>query len=370
MLTAKDINALEPRAKPYKVQDSRNLFLRVDPTGKKYWIANIDRRGKRTSKSLGSWPDVSALDARRAMDALGGEDAKALAGSTFKEWAEKWHKLKQSRLTSTKYALQIAARLETDVYPAIGGKDIATLKRRELMAVVAAVADRGAVETAHRLAQYICQILDYAVDCGEIDSHAGSGLVRVLPAAETKHHAALSWHDAGPLFKAMWGYDGGVVVAGALRILAMCVPRAQELAGARWAEIGADVWVIPAERMKRKLPHVVPLATQVRAEFDRLRAVTGAGDYVFSTKKGHMHAETPAKAIRDLGFAGVQTEHGMRTIFSSAANESGLWSADAIERQLSHRETDAVRAAYHRAEYLEERRRLMQWWADAVAALV
>lgn len=370
MLTAREIEALLPQAKSYRVQDSRNLFIRVDPSGAKYWVANVFVRGKRSSKSLGRWPGVSALEARRRLVAVDQVADSRLAGLTLQALAERWHGVKASRLTSDKYAQQILARLDADVYPSLGQVDVAEVSRRQLIDVVSGVAGRGAVETAHRIAQYLGQMFDYAVDIGVLDSHPASHLVRVLPATQKSHHAALSPQDSGPLYHALWSYNGSIVIATALRVLAFCVPRAQELAGMRWKELQGDVWLIPAERMKRDRPHVVPLSSHVRAELERLRLVTGQGEFVFASgrRHGHMHPETPAKAIRDLGFKGLQTEHGMRSIFSTAANECGLWSYDAIERQLAHDESDKIRAAYHRAEYLDERRRLMQWWADWIVA--
>lgn len=367
MLTAKQIDALATKDKSYRVTDSRGLALRVDPTGAKYWIATVTKQGKRTTVSLGRWPEVSAIEARRKYSESQSKKAKTESGMTFCELTEKWHSVKESKLSSSKYAAQILRRVEVDVFPDIGNTDIAGLTRRELIAVVQKVADRGAVETAHRLSQYIGRILDYAVDCGYIDQHPGNNLGRILPAADETHHASLAPSDSGPLFAAMWSYRHDAVIAGALRLLALTAVRSSELAGARWEEVQEDVWIIPAERMKRKkLPHVVPLSFQAKAEFDRLRGMTS--EYVFQSGRKFIHPETPAMAIRRLGFAGVQTAHGLRSIFSTAANESGLFSKDAIERQLSHKESDEVRAAYHRAEHLAERRRLMQWWADWIDA--
>lgn len=265
----------------------------------------------------------------------------------------------------TKYALQIDARMQSDVLPVIGKTDVAQIKRRELIAIVQAVAERDAVETAKRLAQYIRQALDYAVDCGLIESHAGGNLSRVLPSVEKSHHAAVPLDAAPAMFAQLWAYHGSVVVVGAIRLLALTALRSRELAGGRWDEINGDVWVIPAARMKRRLPHVVPLSTQALAELERLRAVAKQSEFIFPSHGGHIHPETPSQIIRRITH-GKQTAHGLRSVFSSAANQSGLWHADAIERQLAHKETDAIRAAYHRAEYLDERKRLMQWWADGI----
>lgn len=370
MLTASQIKDLQPRDKPYKVSDSRDLFVRIDPTGAKYWVMNIVRQGKRSTKSLGKFPDVSAVEARRKRDASLGEIEVSKTGVNFRRIAETWHKHKSTSLTSDKYKAQILARLEADVFPQIGDSDISDISRATLVDVVQRVAGRGTIVTARKLCGYIEEILDMAVDLGAITTHSGTRLERVLPIATESHHAALSPADSGRLYSAMWSYSAEVATSCAMRLMALTVVRAQELALAKWDEIIWDenMWVIPWGRMKvkrKKLPHVVPLSWQAKAEFERLREINGDREYVFATiRSKHIHPETVSRAIKRLGFDGEQTGHGLRAIFSTAANESGLWTRDVIERQLAHGESDEVRAAYNRAQYLDTRVKMMQWWAD------
>ena len=253
------------------------------------------------------------------------------------------------------------------VLPVIGSRRLDELHRADLVDVVRRVAEAGKVETAHRLGQRIRAILDHAVDHGDIESHPGAGLSRVLPAVEKTPMVAVTPGELPALLSAIETYPEPVTRLGLL-LLAHTFLRTSELIGAQWSEIrDPETWVIPEERMKRLIPHVVPLSWRVRAILEELRAMTEEeSPYILASSQNprcSISNNTLLFALYRLGYKGKMTGHGFRAIASTVLNESKLWGRDAIERQLAHRETDQVREAYHRAEYLDERRRMMQWWS-------
>lgn len=256
--------------------------------------------------------------------------------------------------------------------PDLASRKLADIRRRELVNVVKAVAERGTVETSHRVGQRIRAIFDHAVDHGDIELHPAAGLSRVLPKAQEEHIAAVTPAELPALLRDVNGYPEPVTRAGLL-LMAHTFVRTSELIGARWDEFRDEVWIIPEERMKRRLPHVVPISTHVRALLETLRPLTDESQYVLASPlqpDASISKNTLLFALYRLGYRGRMTGHGFRSVASTILNESGKWSRDAIERQLAHQETDKVREAYHRAEYLDERIRMLQWYGDHLAASV
>lgn len=375
-LTAKAVEAARPQERPYKLADSAGLYLFVSPAGGKSWRANYQRAGKQATRTYGRWPDVSLADARRAHAAArDAAEAQALAPRvpSFEEVARAWLKLKLPTLSNGKHQVQVANTLERFVFPALGPRPIDTLRRAELVAVVQAVQAGGKIETAHRVAGRITAVFDYAVDAGHLESHPAAGLVRVLQARKTKKPmASIAPAEAGALLRAIDDYDEPVTRLGLL-LLAHTFVRVGELRGMRWDELREDgaVWVVPAERMKLRLPHVVPLSEQAQAVLASLRLLTGERALVLDSplRPGHTLSEnTFLFALYRLGYRGRMTAHGFRALASTVLNEQSGFAHDVIERQLAHKETDAVRAAYNRAEYLPQRRELMRWWGQWLAA--
>lgn len=375
-LTAKAVEAARPQERAYKLADSAGLYLFVSPAGSKSWRANYQRAGKQATRTYGRWPDVSLADARRAHAAArDAAEAQALAPRvpTFEEVARAWLKLKLPTLSNGKHQVQVVNTLERFVFPAVGPRPIDTLRRAELVAVVQAVQSGGKIETAHRVAGRITAVFDYAVDAGHLESHPAAGLVRVLQARKTKKPmASIAPADAGALLRAIDDYDEPVTRLG-LQLLAHTFVRVSELRGMRWDELREDgaVWVVPAERMKLRLPHVVPLSEQAQAVLASLRLLTGERALVLDSplRPGHTLSEnTFLFALYRLGYRGRMTAHGFRALASTVLNERSGFAHDVIERQLAHKETDAVRAAYNRAEYLPQRRELMRWWGQWLAA--
>lgn len=281
-LTAKAVEAARPQARAYKLADGAGLYLFVSPTGAKSWRANYQRAGKQATRTYGRWPDVSLADARRAHAAArDAAEAQALAPRvpTFEEVARAWLRLKLPTLSNGKHQIQVANTLDRFVLPALGSRPIDTLRRAELVAVVQAVQADGKIETAHRVAGRITAVFDYAVNAGHLESHPAAGLVRVLQARKTKKPmASIAPAEAGALLRAIDDYDEPVTRLG-MQLLAHTFVRVGELRGMRWDELREDgaVWVVPAERMKLRLPHVVPLSSQAQAVLASLRLLTGDG---------------------------------------------------------------------------------------------
>jgi integrase len=369
-LTVRAVETAKPRETGYKLTDGAGLYLYVTPAGGKSWRANYLRDGKQATRTYGRWPDLSLADARKAHAAardLVPARAAAVA-PTFEAVARVWLKKHLPTLSNGKHQIQVENTLQRFAFPKLGKLPIDAIGRTDLVAVVQGAQDGGKVETAHRVAGRITAVFDYALDSGIIQTHAASNLVRVLQARKTKKPmASISPAEVGALLRAIDDYDEPVTRLG-LQLLAHVFVRPGELRGMRWAELKEDgaIWVIPAERMKLRLPHVVPLSEPARTILDKLRLVTGASEFVMASplKPNHPVSEnTLLFALYRLGYRGKMTAHGFRALASSVLNEQSGFAHDVIERQLAHKETDAVRAAYNRAEYLPMRRELMEWWA-------
>lgn len=369
-LTARAIESAKGRERPYKLTDAGGLYLYVTPAGGKSWRANYRDAGRQKTRTYGLWPAVSLAEARRlhalARDEAEPEAPKAVA--TFEEVARRWLLKTQPGLSNPKHRQQVEATLERFAYPVVGSRPIDAITRAELVKAVEGVGTK--TETAHRVAGRITAVFDFAIDAGIIDRHPASHLTRVLAPRRTQRPMpSIHPDEAGALMRAVSGYPEPVTRLGLL-LAANTFVRVGELLGMRWSEIRGDVWVIPAERMKRRLPHVVPLSPPVLELLERLREMSGAELVLESpAKPGHPLSEnTLLFALYRLGYRSRMTVHGFRALASTVLNESGLFARDAIERQLAHQESDDVRAAYHRAEYLEQRRQMMAWWSQWLAA--
>lgn len=328
------------------------------------WRAHLYVGGVRQSKTFRTRGDAQAWADRREKELSGGPSL------TLNQAAERWLSWKLPQLTNADNQHAVEQSIREYVLPVIGGKRLSELTRRDLVDMVRRVADKGAVETSHRIGQRVRAILDHAIDHGDIESHPGMGLSRVLPKPVRHHIVAIVPDELPALLRAIEGY-GELVTRIGLKLLAHTFLRTSELIGGEWSELVDDeTWVIPESRMKRRLPHVVPLSRQVRALLADLRSMTDDSRYMLRSTLGDcpISKNTLLFALYRLGYRGRMTGHGFRSMASTVLNESGLWSRDAIERQLAHRETDRVREAYMRAEFLDERRRMMAWWSDYLEA--
>lgn len=374
-LTTKAVEAAKPREKGYKLADAHGLYLFVTPAGGKSWRANYTEAGKQGTRTYGRFPAMSLSQARKAhANARGAQDGPSTkAAPTFEEMARAWLKVKLPGLSNPKHQAQVQNTLERFVLPAIGKMPIDSIPRTRLVEVVQAVQQGDRIETAHRVAGRITAVFEHAVDAGKIEQHGAANLVRVLqPRKVKKPMASIPPSEAGRLLRAIDDYDEPVTRLG-LRLLALTFVRVGELRGMRWDELREDgaVWVVPPERVKGNdetaLPHVVPMSRQAQAVVEDLRLLTGERALVLDSpvRPGHpMSENTFLFALYRLGYRGRMTAHGFRALASTVLNEESGFAHDVIERQLQHQETDAVRAAYNRAQYLTQRRELMQWWAD------
>lgn len=368
-LTVKAVEAAKPREKAYKLTDGRGLYLFVSPTGAKSWRSNYIVGGKQKTKTYGLYPVVSLADARKAhASAREGAPTEA-AVPTFETVARDWLKAKLPTLSNGKHQIQVENTLERYAFPLLGSRPINDIPRSELVTAVRAAQAGGKIETGHRVASRISAVFDFAQDIGLLQQHGAAGLTRVLIARKTKKPmASIPAEEAGELMRAIDGYEDSVTRLG-LQLLAHTFVRVGELRGMRWEERreNGDLWVVPEGRMKMRIPHVVPMSRQVKAILATLWKMSGDGPLVLDSPihPGHPLSEnTFLFALYRLGYRGRMTAHGFRALASTVLNERSGFPHDVIERQLAHKETDAVRAAYNRAEYLEQRRALMQWWSD------
>lgn len=378
-LTAKAVAAAAPRDKPYKLGDAEGLYLYVSTTGAKSWRANYEQDAKQKTRTYGMYPAVSLADAREAhRTARGGAVTAASAATpkpTFEAVARQWMKKHLPGLTNPKHRIQVENTLATYVFPQIGKLRIDQIKRTQLVTIVQGIQtdEGGLVETAHRVAGRITAVFQHAEDIGELEEgHPAANLTRVLQARKVKKPmASIPPSEAGALLRAIDAYPEPVTRMG-LMLAAYTFPRVAEILGFKKDELREDgaVWVVPAERVKgegeNKLPHVIPLAPQVQRIVNQLMDMSGCELVLESPDRpGHQLSEnTLLFALYRLGYKGRMTVHGFRALASTVLNELSGFHKDVIERQLAHQETDEVRAAYNRAQYLDQRRELMRWWAN------
>ena len=375
-------------SKPYKVTDEKGLYLEVKPTGSKLWRFKYRFASKEKLLSVGIYPDVSLKQAREQRDELRRQISKGIDPSdirkaeklsnagqlSFEYVAREWHQKFKHRW-SEKYALNTISRLEREVFPFIGSKNINDIKAPELLAVLRRMESRGILETAHRVHQKCGQIFRYAVATGRSERDPSTDLKGALPPVKVKHHASIiEPQQIGGLLRAINGYSGSFITICSLKLAPLVFVRPGELRHAEWTEFDLEKaeWRIPAEKMKMASVHIVPLSKQAIAVIETLKPLTGSGKYLFPsirTNTRPMSENTVNGALRRLGYTGDEmVGHGFRSMASTILNEQG-WNRDAIERQLAHSERDGVRAAYNYAEYLPERKRMMQSWADYLDGL-
>lgn len=365
-LTVRAVEAARPKEKGYKLADDRGLYLYVTPAGGKSWRANFTKDGKQGTKTYGRWPAMSLPDARKAHSGAREQPAQQVTPS-FEVVAREWLKIKLPTLSNAKHQGQVENTLEVYVFPLIGAMPIDGILRTKLVSVVQAAQAGGKIETAHRVAGRVTAVFDYAQDAGYIQQHGAAGLTRVLVARKVKKPmASIPPAEAGALLRAIDDYDEPITRLG-LQLMALTFVRVGELRGMRWDELKEDgaIWVVPAERMKLKLPHVVPMSKEAQAVLAEAKLLTGECALVFESplKRGKPLSEnTFLFALYRLGYRGRMTAHGFRALASTVLNESSGFDAEVIERQLAHKETDAVKAAYNRAQHLQKRRELMDWW--------
>ena len=327
-------------------------------------------RGKRDEArkqiAEGIDPAVERKAAKAAAGQREGNGFEAVAREWFEKFSPGW---------APSHAKTIIRRFERDVFGWLGHRSIGEITASELLAVLRRVESRGALETAHRIQQICGQVFRYGIATGRAPRDPSTDLRGALPPVREEHHAALTMPtDVAALMRSINGYEGTFVVKCALRLAPLVFVRPGELRKAEWAEFDLDegTWRIPAERMKMRTEHFVPLSRQAVEILREIHPLTGSGRYVFPNARSvtrPMSENAILAALRRMEYEqGEITGHGFRTTASTLLNEQG-WSRDAIERQLAHSERDGVRDAYNRAAYLDERRLMMQAWADYLHGL-
>jgi integrase len=370
---------------PGKHFDGAGLYLELTKAGGKYWRLKYRHGGKEKKLSFGVYPETGLKAARdRASEARktlkGGSDPGELRKAekakivhetvnTLEAVSRDWLAHQAARWAPITLA-RIRASLEADVFPALGARPIASIKPGEIMAAVKKVEARGAADQADRVLKRVKAVYRWAVTHERIESNPMVDLVpgEIFKPRHVTHRAALADSDLPDFLAKLEAYQGDPHTRHALMLLILTATRPGETRGALWAEFDLDaaLWIIPAERMKMRLEHRVPLSRQAVEVLRTMHTLSGDRDLVFPSPfypSKSLSENTFNSALARMGYKGTATAHGFRALFSTVANECN-WNPDAIERQLAHVERNGVRAAYHRSTYLEDRAKLMQWWAD------
>lgn len=407
-LTDTVLKAAKPKEKPYKLSDGEGLYLLINPDGSRWWRVKYRYGGKEKLLSVGVYqPGAKGhVPAKEARDKLEGIKRQLRDGidpgaarkaekaarvdreeGTLEIVAREWH-AKQAERWATGHAERVMGRLEEYVFPRIGGEQIRSLTGSQVLDVLQRIEAKGRIETAHRVKESLGAIFRYAVATHRADHDPVAALKGALPSVKHKSFASITEpKKVGELLRAIRGYDGSDTVRLALSLLPLVFVRPGELRGARWEEFSFDLedppegekpqhpdpqWRIPAERMKMREQHLVPLSRQAVAILRELHAITGPDGYLFPSvrsKRQSISENTINAALRSAGYTKDQmTGHGFRHMASTLLHEKG-YKSELVERQLSHGDRNVMRATYNFAEYLPERRRMMQEWADYLDGL-
>ena len=386
-LTELAIKNLKPKERLYRIADSAGLTLEIPPSGSKLWRYRYRFQGKAQMISLGKYPDVKLADARKKRDELKAQSKEGIhltrerklqklrksheGANTFEKLARRFLEIKQEN-SNEKYAKQCLRQMELHVFPRLGIRPVAEITIPDVVEVVETIGNRGTLEVAKRMKQKISQVFRYAAQRGLCQHNPAADLRDLLPSQEKGHHACIHTDDLPELLQKIEARSDDFTKY-AMKLLALTFVRTSELIAATWNEINWDKaeWHIPPERMKMRRPHVVPLASQTLAILRELQSITGKKAHIFhsaQSKSLHISNGTVLMGLRRMGYQNKMTGHGFRTLASTILNEKG-YPPDVIERQLAHEDEDKVRSAYNRAEYLPERKKMMQEYADLLEVL-
>ncbi|MCI3071394.1 tyrosine-type recombinase/integrase [Escherichia coli] len=400
-LTDAKIRTLKPSDKPFKVSDSHGLYLRVKPGGSRHWYLKYRISGKESRIALGAYPAISLSDARQQREGIRKmlalninpvQQRAAVRGSRtpekdFKNVALAWHK--SNRKWSQNTADRLLASLNNHIFPVIGNLPVSELKPRHFIDLQKGIEEKGLLEVASRTRQHLSNIIRHAVHQELIDTNPAANLGGVTTPPVRRHYPALPLERLPELLERIGAYhQGRELTRHAVLLMLHVFIRSSELRFARWSEIDFTnrVWTIPATRepiigvhysgrgAKMRMPHIVPLSEQSIAILKQIKDITGNNELIFPGDHNPykpMCENTVNKALRVMGYDTKKDicGHGFRAMACSALMESGLWAKDAVERQMSHQERNTVRMAYiHKAEHLEARKAMMQWWSDYLEA--
>lgn len=400
-LTDTKVRSAKSEEKEYSLVDGDGMFLLVKPNGSKYWRFRFRFGGKQHLMAFGIYPEISLATARqkreeaRKLVAAGidprehkraEKEEQTKAVFTFEVVAREWHAT--NKTWSEDHANRVLKSLEDNLFTTIGAKKITDLGTRDLLAPIKVVESSGRLEVASRLQQRTTAIMRYAVQSGLIDYNPAQEMAGAVASANRKHRPALELKRTPELLQKIDSYTGRPLTRWATELTLLIFIRSSELRFARWSEIDFEtsMWTIPPERdpilgvkhshrgSKMHTPHLVPLSTQALMILKQIKQFCGEHELIFigdHDRRKPMSENTVNSALRVMGYDTKVDVcgHGFRTMACSSLIESGLWSRDAVERQMSHMERNSVRAAYiHKAEHLDERRLMLQWWADFLDA--
>ena len=384
-LNARQVDAAKPREKAYKLADGAGLYLEVVPSGSRYWRMKYRFNGKEKRMAFGVYPAVSLAQARALRDEAKKKLAEGIDPSfakkeeklvrdvqlnnTFQSVALEWHGTKASRW-SEGYASDIIEAFNKDIFPYIGQQPVNEIKPLVLLNVLRRMESRGATEKAKKVRQRCSEVFRYAIVTGRAEYNPAADLTSAMSGHESKHYPFLTVEELPDFFKALSGYTGSPLVVLAARLLILTGVRTGELRGAFWSEFDLEkaVWEIPAERMKMKRPHLVPLSTQALEIVQQLKVMSGQYPLVFPGRNDPRKTMSEAsinQVFKRIGYTGKVTGHGFRHTMSTILHEEGFNTAW-IETQLAHVDKNAIRGTYNHALYLEGRKEMMQWYGDYV----
>lgn len=387
-LTDLEIRRVKPEDKPYTKNDGNGLSLLIEPNGSKGWRYRYRFDGKAKLLSLGTYPTISLAEARQKRD-----EAKKLVAAginpsevrkevklakegrlsnTFEVIAREWYQKRVDRW-SVSYGAEMMKTFEADVFPFIGHRPIADIQAMELMSVLEKLDERGATEKLRKVRQRCGEVWKYAIVTGRTKDNPALNLDSAFAPHKKEHYAFLTVDELPEFFRTLNTYSGSILVKQAMRLQAYTGLRPGELREGRWSEIDFDrrLWEIPAERMKKRRPHCVPLSDQVLSIFEQLKQITGNYPFIFP---GRVQNSKPMSdmamnvLIRRLGYGGRVTGHGFRHTMSTILYEQG-YPSEWIETQLAHVDKNAIRGTYNHAQYLDGRREMLQWYADYMNSL-
>ena len=393
------IRNAKPTKKQYKLFDGQGLFVLIHPNGSKYFRFRYKLNNKEKMMALGVYPETTLkqarelrLEAQRLVSegidpVLFRQEEKSrleternvqslLNERNFEKVAREWLEVESVQMTP-KHSKEARRSLENHVFSIIGAQPIDSVSTRDVKKVLLKLQGSGKIETAHRIHQRIRSIFQFAIMNDWTERNPAADLYKLLQPVKKSRMQSLPLKELPEYLRSLDKADNlHYVTRTALKLIIMLFVRTRELIEAKWEEINFEqaLWRIPAERMKMRVEHLVPLPTQAMKLIRELHSLTGHGIYIFP---GDRNPNQPMSnntllygGIYRMGYRSRATIHGFRTLASSILNESGEWNPDAIERQLAHSEKDQVRAAYNRAQYLEERKRMMQWYADYLEKII
>ncbi|GDC54169.1 phage integrase central domain-containing protein [Escherichia coli] len=382
-LTDIQIKRAKPQDKPYTMNDGHGLSLLIKPDGSKGWRFRFRFAGKARLMSFGSYELVSLAEAREKRDTARKQVANGIdpveerkaqklaqklsTENSFESVSREWHAAKADRWTIA-YREEIIKTFEQDVFPFIGKRPISEIKPLELLEVLKRIEKRGALEKTRKVRQRCGEVFRYAIITGRAEYNPAPDLAIALAIPKQKHHPFLSAEELPHFVRDLESYTGSIITKNATKILMMTGVRTQEMRFATWSEIDLikGIWEIPAERMKMRRPHIVPLSSQVIELFKKLQPITSDYPYVFigrNDRRKPISKESVNQVIESLGYKGRTTGHGFRHTLSTILHEMGFESAW-IEIQLAHVDKNTIRGTYNHALYLDKRKYMMQKYSD------